>query len=217
MSWQETLRTYWWGILYRVEYYLPAILCGAIPALALSMCLLPWRRGRLKGKGLQSPPVREIALAILWMFSGGMVVLTLMPRWFASSLWDVLHGYPWNVADYPFFELGTVNLTPFRTLAPDFDSLFIFAGNIAMFVPFGFLAALLWRGWSWKRALPAGLAITLFVECCQLFVGRAFDVDDLMLNTLGVLCGYWLWKLLDKLFPRFCARFHVKPLKEETL
>ncbi len=151
------------------------------------------------------------------MYCGGMAVLTVFPRWVVWSVIDVLHGYRWNVSGYPFFEMGNVNLVPFRTFAPDIHSLYILAGNILMFVPFGFFAALLWRGWSWRRALWAGFAITLFVEGCQLFVGRTFDVDDLMLNTLGVLCGCWLRLLFRKLFPRVAARFQVIPLKEEHL
>ncbi len=210
-------REIWAAMGERTVAYLTSLACGAVVALAAYLCLLPFRRKCLKGKRLYSPFVRETALVLFWMFSGGMAVLTVFPRWVVWSIMDVLHGYGWNVAGYPFFALGNVNLVPFRTFAPDIHSLYILAGNIVMFVPFGFFAALLWRGWSWKRALPAGFAITLFVECCQLFVGRTFDIDDLLLNAFGVLCGYWLWKLLDKLFPRFCARFHVKPLREETL
>ena len=37
--------------------------------------------------------------------------------------------------------------------------------------------------------------------------GRAFDVDDFLLNTLGVLCGYGLARLLGQLAPGFVQRF----------
>ena len=40
-------------------------------------------------------------------------------------------------------------------------------------------------------------------------MGRYFDIDDIILNTLGVLCGYLLWKLLAKLAPGFMKRFQV--------
>ena len=89
------------------------------------------------------------------------------------------------------------------------STLFNLIGNIVMFLPFGFFAALLWRGFGWKRALALGLGITCGIECWQLFVGRYFDIDDIILNTLGVLCGYLLWKLLAKLAPGFMKRFQV--------
>ena len=213
----ELLRRVWAAMGSRTVAYLISLACGAVLALAAYLCLLPFRRRRLKGKELYSSSAREAALALFWMFCGGMAVLTVCPRWVVWSVIDVLHGYRWNVSGYPFFEMGNVNLVPFKTFAPDIHSLYILAGNVLMFVPFGFFAALLWRGWNWRRALGAGFAITLFVEGCQLFVGRTFDIDDLLLNTLGVLCGCGLRLLFHRLFPRAAARFQVIPLKEEHL
>lgn len=195
----------------RTLAYLLTMLCGALPALAAYFCLRPRRRRRLQAAGLQSPPAREAALALFWMFCGGMAAVTLLPRWVVWSLVDCLHGHAWNAGGYPFFERGAVNLVPFRTFALDGHSLYILAGNIIMFVPFGFCAALLWRGFRWRRALGTGLAVTGCIECWQLAVGRAFDIDDLLLNTLGVLCGYWLWRGLRRAAPVLAERFHVGP------
>lgn len=128
-------------------------------------------------------------------------------RWVVWSVVDVLHGYGWNGAGYPFFERGTVNLIPFQTFALDGHSLYILAGNVVMFLPFGFFPGLLRSRCSWRWALAEGLCITLGIECWQLLIGRAFDVDDLLLNTLGVLCGYGLARLLDRLAPGFVQRF----------
>ena len=58
----------------------------------------------------------------------------------------------------------------------------------------------------------AGFAVTLFIECCQLCVGRAFDVDDLLLNTLGAMLGYGLWLLLQKLAPGLAKGFQAGPI-----
>lgn len=197
----------------RTAAYLLALGCGALPALAVFALLYPLRRKRLARRRLASSPLREGALALFWMFCGGMAMLTLTPRWVVWSLVDCLHGYRWNVGEYPFFELGTVNLAPFQTLR--FDG-YILAGNIVMFVPFGLFIALLWRGCTWRRALAAGLCVTGFVECWQLAVGRALDIDDVILNTLGVLCGFWLWRLLQRAGPGVAERFHVHE-NEETL
>mgnify|MGYP002234153993 CR=1 FL=1 len=58
-------------------------------------------------------------------------------------------------------------------------------------------------------------AITGFVECWQLLVGRAFDIDDLILNTLGVLTGFWLLRLLERFVPAAVRRFRVRKLREK--
>lgn len=196
----------------RTPAYLLAMGCGAIPALAAFAALAPRRRRRLRERRLASPGPREGALALFWMFCGGMAVLTLTPRWVVWSLVDILHGYGWNVGQYPFFELGAVNLKLFQTV--QFSPYFL-VGNVVMFIPFGFFIALLWRGWRWRRALGLGLCLSGCIECWQLLVGRAFDVDDLWLNTLGVLGGFWLWLALRALTPDFAGRFHVRR-DEET-
>lgn len=198
--------------MYRTFSYLFAMLWGAVPVLVVWLCLTPWRRRRLTAADLRSGMVREVTLALFWMFCGGMAVITLLPRWVVSSFIDVANGHPWNVGGYPFFAQGSVNFQLFRTFRGDNWSVYNLLGNVIMFLPFGFFPALLWRKYTWWRALLTGFAVTAFIECCQLCVGRAFDVDDLLLNTVGAMLGYWLWLLLEKLPPNFTARFQVEPV-----
>ena len=66
------------------------------------------------------------------------------------------------------------------------------AGNVLAFVPFGiFLPLLIKRVRAFGKTLLLGFEFSLFVEIVQLFskVG-SFDVDDILLNTLGVVFGY---------------------------
>jgi len=194
--------------------YIQAMLPGAILALALFFLLRPFRRRRLAERGLASPLRREAVLLLLCLFGGGMAALTLLPSDWVNPLVNLIYGVPLG----PFFSLGSVNLIPFATLELGHQTrftLFILLGNIIMFVPFGFFAALLWRGYTWKRALMLGLGITAFIECWQLCIGRAFDIDDLMFNALGVLCGFWLWEWLDRLLPKGLKQLHCKEAESE--
>ena len=193
------------SFLQRILTYVVNMFPGMIVAAILCLCLRPRRKRRLRARGLVSGGLREAGLLCFALFSGGMAALTLLPEptWFSAGL----HGY-W-LPLFPDWTLPVryrVNLLPFS----QGDSLLNLLGNVIMFVPFGFFAALLWRGFSWRRALGTGLGITLCVECWQLLVGRFFDVDDLLLNTLGVLLGYWLWRLLRRLAPQFTRRFHCR-------
>ena len=192
----------------RLIRYLFAMAWGALPALVICLALLPLRQRRLSRRGLASGFPREIVLTLFWMFAAAMALLTLTPRWVVSSLIDVWNGYRWNGAAYPYFAMGTISLRPFQTL---YDP-FIFIGNVAMFLPFGFFVPLLWRRFSWPRAVTLGAGITLFVETCQLSVGRAFDIDDLMLNALGVLLGYGLWRLWRRLAPGGAERLWCREI-----
>ena len=193
----------------RTLRYLFAMLCGALPALLLLFSLRPPRLRRLKQNGLCSPFHREAALALFWMYCGGAAVLGLTPRWVVPSLAGLPLGMPWNADSLPFFSPGNVNLIPFDTFS---QSIYILVANVILFMPFGLFSALLWRGFGWKRALLAGGCITLFIESCQLFIGRTFDIDDLMLNTLGVFCGFLLTQAVRRLCPRLAAKLLVFPI-----
>ena len=48
-----------------------------------------------------------------------------------------------------------------------------------------------------------------------LFIGSTFAVDDLMLNTLGVFCGFLLGGAVRRLSPRFAAGFAVRTALQE--
>ena len=81
--------------------------------------------------------------------------------------------------------------------------------------PMLFAAALIWRGFDWRRTLAAGLCATGLIESWQLCVGRAFDIDDILLNVLGVLWGYGLWRLARRLAPGQMEKFHVRFNEEQ--
>lgn len=183
-------------ILCYLEYMTPGLAAGA----------LAWLLFRLRRRRTGGGP-RSWAMLLFWMYSGGMAVITLAPEpWWVNF---ALGG-----RQEPYFDLSglayRVSLVPFSQP----DSLFNIIGNIVMFLPFGVFAALLWRGSGWKRALALGLGITCGIECWQLFVGRYFDIDDIILNTLGVFCGYLLWRGLRRLAPQFAGRFHTMDILE---
>lgn len=101
-----------------------------------------------------------------------------------------------------------INLAPFRTVASFFKhcSTDIFlvniVGNIVMFIPWGFGLPLLWK--KQQRVVRVArnvLLLPLFIESCQLFIGRSVDVDDLLLNFVGGCIGAVLYYVLRKAVP----------------
>ncbi|MGE7094489.1 VanZ family protein [Lysinibacillus sp. NPDC048646] len=78
-------------------------------------------------------------------------------------------------------------------------------GNILLFMPLGFSIPLRFKVNKFWKVILLGFFISFLVEVIQLFTSiRSFDVDDLILNTLGAIIGfvlYWssfLWILLLK-------------------
>ena len=68
-------------------------------------------------------------------------------------------------------------------------------GNILVFIPFGvFIPTLFLRCKNILLTVILTLQMSLTVELIQLVtqVG-SFDVDDLLLNTIGGFCGYIIW------------------------
>ena len=112
------------------------------------------------------------------------------------------------------FDIATafsfrVNLLPLMNLF-DYDSkrnlLLNVIGNAAMFVPSGIVLPIVYKKLNtfWK-VLLAGIGISLCIEIIQLpFSVRATDIDDLILNTIGVIVGYGIYTLIQ------CAR-RTKP------
>ncbi len=175
--------------------YLVRMLPGAILAGLVFFCLLPLRKPRLLRASLYSPFHREVFLFLFFLFCGGMAIITLTPRWFH---WLTFLS---DIQTESFFQIGTFNLIPFRTFSFDQWSVMILLGNVIMFFPIGFFCALLWRKNSWNRILLIGFLTTFCIEIIQLVVGRTFDIDDILLNTLGVLLGGLFCRFLHRMFP----------------
>ena len=60
-------------------------------------------------------------------------------------------------------------------------------GNFLMFLPFGVLFPLSQKEPTWKKSVLYGFLTVAVIEIMQPIFGRAFDVNDVILNALGVI------------------------------
>lgn len=78
--------------------------------------------------------------------------------------------------------------------------------NILLFVPYGYFSAdYLKTQKVWLISFLTAL-VSITIECVQLNIGRTFDIDDIILNTLGGLAGCILYALIEKIkikLPKF--------------
>lgn len=142
--------------------------------------------GRVPGKPRLSTPVRVLAmlLAFAGMVAFGVVLARLTLESSAASV-----------------SLTHTNLRPGDSIRaylgqPTFrDTVKQLGGNIVLGIPFGVLLPVLVPQ---TRGLVRVAVVTAFVmmlvELVQgMFItGRAFDIDDVLLNTTGALLGYLL-------------------------
>lgn len=60
-------------------------------------------------------------------------------------------------------------------------------GNFLMFLPFGILYPLSKKDPTWKKCVLKGLGTVAVIEVLQPVFGRAFDMNDIILNSLGIV------------------------------
>lgn len=144
----------------------------------------------------------EVILALFVLYLVGLASQTIMPKWNMGV--DGSTGeFFFDV--YTSNQLASINTIPFRTIisyiqvnayADGWDSISIvnLLGNVFVFSPIGFFIPLLWRRMdSFIAILIIGLGVTCFIESIQYFIGRSSDIDDVILNTIGVIFGYWVY------------------------
>ena len=102
------------------------------------------------------------------------------------------------------------NLIPFRSMSAQIEritqwwALKNLLGNIIPFIPFGFLLPVTYKKFSSAISIfVIGLASILLIEIFQFFTKLGnFDVDDIILNMIGIVCGYVIFLVINRLFVR---------------
>ncbi|MFA1714996.1 VanZ family protein [Peribacillus frigoritolerans] len=127
-------------------------------------------------------------------------------------LWQaVLFGYSSSLLVLLFFrpegQVYSYNLIPFSTilsyLSNEMNGLVSFynlSANVGLFMPFGlYLLSREGQELSTKRKFIYPLLSISGIEICQFVFRRgSLDVDDLILNMIGVYLGYFLYPLFKK-------------------
>lgn len=114
-------------------------------------------------------------------------------------------GTLWDAFLYRFqTEISHINPIPFSA-GIDMVGYIL---NIILFIPFGFLIPLIWKKMrSLHLTALAGFSFSILIEISQLLNNRRTDIDDLIMNTLGAIIGFLIYKSFKKLMP---TRLHNK-------
>jgi glycopeptide antibiotics resistance protein len=151
------------------------------------------------GKSMNGRAVCRVGL----MFSVALLLaVTLMPTAVAGF------GY----------SLSLVNLVPGRGIYLQLTNVstvvgaYNIMGNIGLFLLPGVLAPVA-LGWSGKRTVLTGFVLSLAIELAQFAfqLGRASDVDDVLLNTVGAALGVAILAVLRRLAPS-----KLRPAREDV-
>lgn len=108
-----------------------------------------------------------------------------------------------EVVTFQDVNFGTSNFIPFKEiLRYNIGSrLFVknIIGNVLLFLPYGYFISYYLKN---KKMLPSvvlTLAVSITIEVVQLNIGRTFDIDDIILNTVGGILGSGIYILIDRI------------------
>lgn len=98
---------------------------------------------------------------------------------------------------------STSNYIPFKEMFRyNFGTRMFFknvVGNMMMFIPYGFFIAYILKLKKVRTATLLSLLVSLTIETTQLIIGRVFDVDDIILNIVGGIIGFYAFKIIYSL------------------
>ena len=111
-----------------------------------------------------------------------------------------------TVVTYQDVESYGNNFTPFKemfryTLG---SNLFIknVIGNMVMFMPYGFFTGYFLKINKVSVVLLLSMLVSTSIEVIQGYIGRVFDIDDIILNVIGSIIGFLIYKLFNKIKDR---------------
>ena len=140
---------------------------------------------------------REAIRALMYINLSVFIRFALFPRDLVDGriqplVFDTTTVFPLRINPVPFvhlFDYDNVRDIVWNTF-----------GNVAMFIPTGIMLPIIYRRLNsvWKAA-AAGALISLCIEILQLpFPSRASDIDDLIVNTIGVVVGYGIYSAVKR-------------------
>lgn len=128
---------------------------------------------------------------------------------------------PINTAPREFKRAPSINLIPFKDAFSDFNYMYSkghwkyfdlfkdmllrnLGGNFLLFLPLGVGLPLFWQKFrAFKRTLLLSFLSSLSIETIQailsyasLIIPRAVDIDDIIMNVLGGIFGYFIYSVI---------------------
>ena len=158
---------------------------------------------------LQTPSRRAERFGFIGIMLFGIYIAMVLDVTDSGTLYDLLRSGGLAI------DTATVNLIPFSD--PEYSKVG-YVLNVIMLMPFGFLAPTLFRDKRklWKTAL-AGALFSILIEGSQLLNYRSTDVDDVILNTLGTVIGYGIYRLFLRLFRKDVGKTPCLPCESGVL
>lgn len=98
----------------------------------------------------------------------------------------------WVTSNYHLFK----EITRYKLFSKMFFSQVV--GNMLIFIPYGMYITYYLDLKYIYLILVLTFITSLTIELIQVKIGRAFDIDDILLNNIGSIIGYFGFKCIEK-------------------
>ena len=172
--------------------------------LLVGLFYIMFRFLKLKKNNSDINSKKEILYLIFVCYIVGLFNLVLVPRNFWNTIWyNIFYNFNENpfegIFDFSYNFIPTIYKIIIGEYALGSGVKTMMVGNLLMFIPMGILLSLCFKNINKKNIFKYALLIPLAIEVIQLVVGRSFDIDDLIMNFLGIVIGHYIVELVKKL------------------
>lgn len=134
-------------------------------------------------------------------------ILALIMLLLVGVMFVGIRGQIWTNLSLIEYIKSSSNFVPFKTISTYLTAMFTgsinidipiknLLGNLVMFLPMGIYLPYYIKRLNKVGSFTLSMIVLLFViEVTQLVTRRgSFDIDDLILNVVGALIGFGIWK-----------------------
>ena len=149
--------------------------------------------------------LRAFGKILFLLYVGFLIYFLFLAEWYGRT--GVSEEYRYNLELFREIKRFII----YRDQLGAFAVFANLAGNILIFVPYGFFISMASRSRGFFISLFFSMGLSLCVEITQLFsrVG-SFDVDDILLNTVGGVVGYIIFLICNAIRRKHYARNRKK-------
>ena len=104
------------------------------------------------------------------------------------------------IISMPIYTYNIINLKPFKEiLRYNINSKFFIkniVGNILLLIPYSLFISYYLKINKLYLIIIISFILSLTIELIQIKIGRVFDIDDIILNIISSIIGYYIYKII---------------------
>lgn len=165
---------------------------GFVAMLPVMIGFQLFQRSWLRANAIEERAGHTIGIYVFSFLLAGVLTVTGIPSF---------QEFHWNV---------NMNLTPLVDIYTNTDQ---YIANAVLFIPYGLLLPLLWERFDrLHKVAISGFLFSAAIEGMQLFNYRATDIDDLIMNSLGAMLGYFMFVIVKYTCPKLLPIFRLEKI-----